>query len=180
MNIILIGFMSSGKSTLGRKLAYRLGMEFIDTDEAFESKYKIAIADFFERFGEVRFRELERVVLLESLQSENTVISTGGGTPCFFDNMNIIKKNGITIFLKLHPNSIFDRLIHSKKQRPLLKNLTHNELKLFINKQLSVREPFYILSEIIIKSENIKTNDLIEELKVKIDNIEIINSYKII
>ncbi len=173
MNIILIGYMSSGKSTIGRKLAYRLGMEFIDTDEAFESKYKMAITDFFEIFGENKFRELERIVLTESLQNENTVISTGGGTPCFFDNMNIIKENGITVFLKLHPNSIFDRLIHSKKQRPLLKNLTLEELKLFIIKQLNVREQFYNLSEIIIKSENINTNDLINELKAKNLEIEI-------
>jgi shikimate kinase len=173
MNIILIGYMSSGKSTIGRKLAYRLGMEFIDTDEAFESKYKMAITDFFEIFGENKFRELERIVLTESLQNENTVISTGGGTPCFFDNMNVIKENGITVFLKLHPNSIFDRLIHSKKQRPLLKNLTLEELKLFIIKQLNVREQFYNLSEIIIKSENINTNDLINELKAKNLEIEI-------
>ncbi len=175
MNIILIGYMSSGKSTIGRKLAYRLGMEFIDTDEAFESKYKIAITDFFDRFGEVRFRELERLVLIESLQTENTIISTGGGTPCFFDNMQLINKQGISVFLKLHPNSIFDRLIHSKKQRPLLKNLTHDELKLFIIKQLSVREQFYNLSKIIIKSENIKTNDLLDELKNKIEDLKIIN-----
>lgn len=167
--------MSSGKSTIGRKLAYRFGMEFIDTDEAFEAKYKISIADFFEKFGEQKFRELEKQLLIEVLQTNNKIISTGGGTPCFYDNMQLINNMGFSVFLKLHPNSIFERLIHSKKQRPLLKNLSHDELKDFINKYLVIREKYYNLSHIIIKSENIKVNDLIEELRKRLINLKVVN-----
>jgi len=166
MQIILIGFMSSGKSSLGKQLAHKLNMDFIDIDEAFEERYKYSISDFFDRFGEEKFRELERNILQESLKNENAIIATGGGTACFYDNINLINEKGISIYLKLHPNSIFDRLIHTKKQRPLLKNLTQIELKEFINIQLIKREFYYNQAKIVVKAENIKTKNLIDEINL--------------
>lgn len=170
MRLFLIGFMSSGKSTVGRQLARKLNMEFIDIDSAFEEKYKISISDFFEKFGENKFRELERNILIEIIKIDNAIISTGGGTPCFYDNMQLINRNGISIYLKLHPNSIFDRLKNTKKQRPLINKLSEIELKEFIIKQLAIREIIYSQANIIIKAENLKINNFYDELKKTAEN----------
>ncbi len=123
MKIYLIGYMSSGKSTLGKTLANRLQLKFIDTDEAFETKYQISINDFFIKFGEEKFRELEHQLLSSLAKIEDAVISTGGGTPCYYNNIDIINENGISIYLKLHPKSIISRLKASKKQRPLVNDM---------------------------------------------------------
>jgi len=165
MRIILIGFMSSGKSTIGKQLARRMNMEFIDIDEAFESKYKITISNFFEIFGEIKFRELERNILVESIKQDNVIISTGGGTPCFFDNIKLINENSISVYLKLHPNSIIDRLLHTKKQRPLIKDFNPEELCNYVNNQLIKRELFYLQARFIFSIENKKPNELFTLLK---------------
>jgi shikimate kinase len=165
MRLFLIGFMSSGKSTVGRQLARKLNMEFVDIDNVFEEKYKISISDFFEKFGENKFRELERNILTETIKTDNILISTGGGTPCFYDNIQLINKSGISIYLKLHPNSIFDRLRNTKKQRPLINKLSETELKEYIIKQLNNREVFYNQANIVLKAENIKINNFYDVLK---------------
>jgi shikimate kinase len=165
MRIILLGFMSSGKSTIGKLVAFKMNMEFIDIDEAFESKYKMTITNFFELFGETKFRELEQIILLESLQQDNVIISTGGGTPCFYNNMQLINESGISVYLKLHPNSIVDRLLHTKKQRPLIKNLNPDELRLYVYTQLNKREFFYRQARFTYAIENKKPNELYFLLK---------------
>ncbi len=165
MRIILIGFMSSGKSTIGRQLARKMNLEFIDIDEAFEEKYKMTITNFFDLFGEDKFRELERKVLLDSFKQDNVVISTGGGTPCFYNNIDIINKHGISVYLKLHPNSIIDRLLHTKKQRPLLKNLSLEELSSYVNSQLIKREFYYQQARFTYTVESKKPNELYFLLK---------------
>lgn len=157
--------MSSGKSTIGKQLARKMNMEFIDIDDAFESKYKMTISNFFDLFGEKKFRELERIVLLESLEQNHVIISTGGGTPCFFNNIELINSNGISIYLKLHPNSIINRLLHTKKQRPLLKNLNSEELSGYVNSQLSNRENYYQQARFIYSIENKKPNEVYYLLK---------------
>ena len=165
MRIILIGFMSSGKSTIGKRLAHKMNMDFIDIDEAIESKYKMSISNFFELFGENKFRELERIILLESFEHDNTIISTGGGTPCFFDNMQLINEHGVSVYLKLHPNSIISRLLHTKKQRPLLKNLAADELADYVNTQLNNRSYYYQQARFTYEVENKKPNDIYLLLK---------------
>ena len=162
MKIYLIGYMSSGKSTLGRTLANRLQHKFIDIDEAFETKYKISINDFFVKFGEEKFRELEHQLLLSFANLEDTIISTGGGTPCYYNNIDIINKNGISIYLKLHPKSIISRLKASKKQRPLIKDMDNQTFEDYIEKHLISREIFYNKAQYIIKSENLTINELMK------------------
>lgn len=168
MKIYLIGYMSSGKSTLGKTLANRLQLKFIDIDEAFEAKYHISINDFFVKFGEEKFRELEHQLLISFANIEDTVISTGGGTPCYYNNIDIINENGISIYLKLHPKSIISRLKASKKQRPLIKDMENQTFEDYIENHLNSREIFYNKAQHIIKSENLTINELMLFVK---DNI---------
>ena len=168
MKIYLIGYMTSGKSTLGKTLANRLQLKFIDIDEVFEAKYQISINDFFLKFGEEKFRELEHQLLLSFTKIEDSVISTGGGTPCYYNNIDIINKNGISIYLKLHHKSIISRLKASKNQRPLVNDLDNETFEDYIEKHLNTRELFYNKAKYIIKSENLTINELMQFVK---DNI---------
>jgi len=168
MRIFLIGYMSSGKSTLGKIMAHQLNYKFIDIDKVFEEKYQISINNFFVKFGESKFRELEHQLLLSFLKENNAVISTGGGTPCYFNNIDIINNNGISIYLKLHHKSIISRLKTSKKQRPLVKDLYDQEFEEYIEENLKIREVFYNKAQLTIKSENLTANELIKFLKENI------------
>ena len=159
-NIVLVGFSGAGKSTFGRKIANRLGFSFIDTDRYFEEKYRFTIFDFFKRFGEDLFRSLEREALLEVLDSQKTVIATGGGTPCFFDNMDVINEKSLSVYIELSPKSLCDRLLNSKRPRPLTKGMSQDELQEYIIKTLAKREQFYKKAQFTLKGENIVKNGL--------------------
>ena len=174
MRIVLVGYMGSGKSTLGKKLASKLGFSFYDTDQIIEEQYKISIYNFFEKYEEDVFRKIEYDVLKNALIHNNAVISTGGGTPCFRNNMDIINKNSYSVYIKMQINSIENRLINSKKSRPLLKDISQDNLKAFIEKQLLEREKYYNQANLIIKGENLDINYLIESLKnhgLSVDNL---------
>jgi len=174
MRIVLVGYMGSGKSTLGKKLASKLGFSFYDTDQIIEEQYKISIYNFFEKYEEDVFRKIEYDVLKNALIHNNAVISTGGGTPCFRNNMDIINKNSYSVYIKMHIDSIETRLINSKKSRPLLKDISQTNLKAFIEKQLLEREKYYNQANLIIKGEKLDINYLIESLKnhgLSVDNL---------
>jgi shikimate kinase len=143
MKIFLVGYMGSGKSTVGRKIATRLQHEFADLDNYIEGKSGIAIPEIFDQLGEEKFRELERDALQDLIKRPKYVISTGGGTPCFFDNMDLMKQNGITIYLKLTTPQLFQRLHRHPENRPLLKGKSDEELKAYIEKNLAIRESYY-------------------------------------
>ena len=142
MRIFLVGFMGSGKTTMGRKLAGYLGYLFIDLDKILEDEAGMSIAEFFKRNGEEAFREFERRMLQSSTFNDNTVIATGGGAPCFFDNMEWMNKNGTTVYLMMSPKGLVDRLKHST-DRPLIKGLNEEEMLKFIAGKLEERELFY-------------------------------------
>ena len=165
MRIILVGFPGSGKSSVGKKLAAKLGCDFVDLDDAFEEAYHVSIPDFFAKYNEPAFRSCERKVLLDKLLLENVVISSGGGTPCFADNMAIMKQFGIVVYIKMAPASLFDRLSHAKRVRPLVQNLTPEELQEFIATNLPKRETFYQQAHITVKGESIDIEGLCEEVK---------------
>lgn len=154
MNIILVGYMYSGKTTVGRKLASRLNLDFYDLDQHFELKYKISVRDFFEKYDEKAFREIEHRLLIEVLQKDNIVLSTGGGTPCFYDNIDIINSQGISVYLKMDPKSILHRAVHSKNPRPLFQNIKEDELPDFILRHLEEREKYYNKAHLLFKGEN--------------------------
>jgi shikimate kinase len=149
MRIFLIGFMGSGKTTLGRKLAARMNYEFIDLDHKLEQQVELSIAEYFSFFGEDSFRKLEREVLRKTVYPENAIISTGGGLPCFFDNMDWMKANGKVVYLNLSPKTLADRLEAGKEERPLLQDKHGEALVAFIEQKLGEREKFYSQANII-------------------------------
>ena len=168
MRIILVGFPGSGKSSVGKKLAAKLGCDFVDLDDAFEEAYHVSIPDFFAKYNEPAFRSCERKVLLDKLQLENVVISSGGGTPCFSDNMQLMKDNGMVVYIKMAPASLFDRLSHAKRVRPLVQNKTPEELRAFIDTNLPLRETFYNQAHLTVKGESIDIEALCEKIKTYI------------
>lgn len=143
-NIVIVGFSGAGKSTVGRRLADKLAMAFVDLDLYIEEKYHTAIPLLFQRYGESAFRTLESAALMEVLSLDNTVIAVGGGTPCFGDNMEKINANAFSIYIQLDENELVDHLLHSKKKRPLTSHLSESELHEYVRKTLVVREPFYL------------------------------------
>jgi len=152
--IFLIGFMGSGKSTAGRRLASHLKWSFVDLDEKIEKAEGISIPDIFSLMGESCFRQIESKALKELLSVTNTVISTGGGTPCFGDNMDLMLNTGLTIYLKMTPESLKKRLVRSHKGRPLLKDIDKRELQGYIAAKLAEREKWYSRAEIITDGLN--------------------------
>lgn len=158
--IYLIGFMGSGKTTVGRKLASRLNWSFIDLDDRIQLKAGMEIMEIFAKKGESGFREIESEVL-RSLSTEfNTVISTGGGSPCFDENMDYMLGSGLTIYLKMTPVQLKNRLLRSSHERPLIKSITIDELQGFIEKKLSEREKWYSRAEIHFDRFNSDISDL--------------------
>ncbi|MFO8129859.1 MAG: shikimate kinase [Bacteroidales bacterium] len=165
MRIFLVGFMGAGKTTVGRKLARKLDHDFYDTDHVFEEKFRYTIYNFFEHFGEDMFRKLEYGVLQDLIRNtSDVVISTGGGTPCFYDNMDIMNRSGITVYLTMHKSSLKQRLIRSKRPRPALKGMSEEHMEKYIDELLDRRESYYSLARITVKGENCNVDDLCREI----------------
>ena len=141
--IILMGYMGSGKTTVGRALAKDLNMPFYDLDWYIESRMRKTVKQIFDERGEDGFRVIERNMLHEVAEFENIVVSCGGGTPCFFDNIDYLNQQGETVYLKCTPEVLHKHLSMGKTVRPLLLNKTPEQVKTYIEEQLQVREPFY-------------------------------------
>lgn len=142
--IFLIGYMGAGKTTLGKALAREMNLSFIDLDWHIEGRFHKTVSEVFAERGEEGFRELERQMLHEVAEFEDVIISTGGGTPCFFDNMDYMNGRGQTVFLDVHPDILFNRLRVATHQRPILQGKTDGELRAFIADALEKRAPFYV------------------------------------
>lgn len=152
--------MGSGKTTLGKKVASSIGFEFIDMDNIVTEKEGMSINKIFETKGEKYFRNTETEVLKSLSDLENTIISTGGGTPCFNKNIDYMNSSGITIYLKLPPDIIFSRVKKSRNKRPLLKDKTDEEVREFIKRKLEEREPFYSKSGYVVNAFNPQVADI--------------------
>lgn len=154
--IILLGYMGCGKSTIAEKLSRLIQIPFVDLDTAIETKANMTINQIFESFGEVFFRKLEHDVFVELLNSpENQIIGLGGGTPCYANNHELLKGEGITsIYLKASVETLFARLVHNKSKRPIVANKTEDELKEFIAKHLFDRSYYYNQAEYKISVDN--------------------------
>jgi shikimate kinase len=173
MRIYLIGFMGSGKTTIGKPLSKRLGYQFVDQDDVIEKHYGMTISEVFANVGEPKFRETEREVLFELSKLENVVIATGGGCPCFFDNMEVMNQHGLTIYLKGDPKTLVHRLRDSHGTRPLIKDKTKEELIQYVKDKLEERELFYSKAQHTVLTINLKVEDivlLISNLKIGNNN----------
>ena len=166
-SIFLIGFMGVGKSSTGKKLANKLNVPFKDTDVILEQKFGEPIADYFAKNGEKAFRVEEKTLLLQN-DFGNAVVATGGGLPCFYDNMEVLNEKGITIFLDRPAKELQQRLINAKKKRPLIKELNDGELLDYVTTQLKVRLPFYQKATIILD----RNQQSVEEIIARISNIK--------
>lgn len=164
MLIYLVGYMGSGKTTVGQMISWKLGYSFIDLDTMIEEKYKITIASFFSKFDEKVFRKVENETLKDTISMSDTVVSTGGGTPCYFDNMDIINNSGISVYLKTEVETLHQRLVSSKKKRPLLAGMTSPAIREHIRNQLAFREPFYLRSKIIADGNSSDVDALIKTI----------------
>lgn len=156
--------MGSGKSVLGRKLANALKHDYYDLDKYIEQKYKMSVNSLFFQFDENIFRNLETKSLEEISSKKSFICSLGGGTPCFNNNLKIIKNSGTSIYLKLDAKTLTNRLINSKTKRPLITNLNEEELLYKVEKMLKERESFYSQADIIVEALNIKADDIINRI----------------
>ena len=157
--------MGSGKSTMGRALASELKLNFIDLDTFLEEKYFRTIPQIFAEEGEEGFRRKERKILEEVSAFDDVIVATGGGAPCFFDNMDLMNNSGFCIFLDVNKESLVSRLIHAKIERPLIKGKTQEELENFIEAMMEKRRPFYEKARYILKGNEIQVDQVVRLLK---------------
>ena len=139
----MIGYMGAGKTTLGKSLARHLGLEFIDLDWYIENRFHQSVSQLFATRGEEGFRKIEQNMLHEVAEFEDVVISAGGGTPCFFDNMEYMNQQGLTVYLKATPEILRTHLRMGKQKRPLIAQKNDEELDIFIRESLDIRESYY-------------------------------------
>ena len=164
----LIGYMGSGKSTVGKKLATKLGYKFIDMDKYIEAEYQQTIPEIFATKGDGEFRAMEHNALKKIVNENNVVIACGGGTPYYYDNIDLMNNNGTTIYIKMSVDALISRLVYAKEQRPLIANKTETELRVFVNKQLEKREDIYHKAHYIVKGKNLDVDELILFIKEKV------------
>src|SRR5690554_1676282 len=162
MRIYIIGYMGCGKSTLGRKLACYAGLQFIDMDHYIESRNCKTVPQIFAEEGEEAFRHKERKALEELSEFTNVIIATGGGAPCFYDNMDLMNRTGKTIYLNIDPEILAERLIESKNERPLIKGKSKEELVQYIATTLSQREKFYRKAQFQITEPDVDLDKLMK------------------
>ena len=143
IRVILIGFMGAGKTTVGKALGKALGVTFYDLDWYIETRMRKTVKQIFDEQGEEGFRKMEHNMLHEVAEFENVVISCGGGTPCFYDNMDYLNQQGDTVYLKASPEVLYKHLKMAKGVRPLLLNKTPEEVQVYIREELNRREQFY-------------------------------------
>lgn len=164
--VFLIGFMGSGKTTWGRKLATKTGRAFIDLDEVIVHKIGMPIAEYFSQHGEAVFRQVESQTLKDLFLSEPTVVSTGGGTPCYFDNIAWMNKVGITVYFRLPPKALWDRLIQTDiASRPALKGLSGEELLADITSKLADRTPYYQQATHVVNQLSLQLDELADLIR---------------
>lgn len=166
--IFLTGYMGSGKSTAGKTLSSQLGYDFIDLDKFIEQEYKMTIPEIFSTKGEKEFRAMEHNSLKKLIEKDNLVIACGGGTPCYYNNMELMNNNGTTVYLKMSADSLVNRLMNAKEKRPLVANKNEQELREFVNRQLEKREDIYHQAQYTVKGKDLNVKELAEFVKQQV------------
>jgi shikimate kinase len=166
MRVFLIGFMGSGKTHWGKILSRQTGLPYFDLDEVIVAAEKKSIQQLFHDNGEEYFRIKEQEVL-EALSEDhdNIIISTGGGTPCFFNNIDFMKQQGKVVWLNTSVDILLERLLRQKHSRPLIKNISDGELKSFIVKKLQDRKMYYEQAHVMLHEETITIESLLKSLE---------------
>lgn len=158
-----------GKTTVGRSLAKELGCQFYDLDWYIEERFRKKVPQIFAEQGEEKFRDLERRMLHEVAEFENVVVSCGGGTPCFFDNMEYMNQTGTTVYMKASVDTVLEHLRLSKGERPLLTGKSVEELRTYVTEQLAARSPFYEQAQHIVNVDVLndfkRVNDVASTIK---------------
>lgn len=157
--IFLIGYMGAGKTTLGKALADLTGLSFLDLDLFIEGRYRKTIRQIFDEEGEDAFREIERRALHEVAEFEDVILSTGGGTPCFFDNMTYMNSVGTTVYLQASPEALTERISLCKHSRPAVRHLDGEALATFVRDALTRRTPFYERAHLTFDVERLATDN---------------------
>ncbi|NLE35873.1 MAG: shikimate kinase [Bacteroidales bacterium] len=160
MNIYLIGFMGSGKSYAGKRIANLLHWKFIDTDRLIEKKKGMTVTEIFAARGEEYFRRVEAAILREVVKRHRMVVACGGGMPCYGENLALMKSAGVTVWLKLSPETLVSRLMHSKADRPLLHGAGPAELRSLIVQMLDTRNHWYEQADLIIDAEAVGEEEM--------------------
>lgn len=170
MKIVLLGYMGSGKSTVGRQLALKRHISFTDLDDYIEAQLEMSISDIFNAHGEIFFRKKETEFLEEILsQEEDTVLALGGGTPCYGANMDLVLQHTSNVFyLRLSIAKLAQRLTSEKDHRPLIRHLPDIELPEFIGKHLFERTPFYNRATHILDADRMNEADLLAAIESKL------------
>lgn len=169
VRIILIGYMGAGKTTVGKALAKDMGLMFYDLDWYIESRMRKTVAQIFEERGEEGFRIIEKNMLHEVAEFEDVIISCGGGTPCFFDNMEYLNQQGDTVYLQASPEVLVAHLKMGKGVRPLLMGKSDEELLQFIRENLDKREPYYTKAKHIV---NVDLMDDFDKINITVDKVK--------
>ena len=167
--IVLIGYMGSGKTTVGKALAKEIGLPFYDLDWYIESRMRKKVSQIFAERGEEGFRQIERNMLHEVAEFEDVVVSCGGGTPCFFDNMDYLNQQAQVVYLRCEPEALRQHLLMGKGDRPLLKGKTPEELIGYISEQVAYREQFYTKARYML---DVSLMDNYEKIKITIEKLK--------
>lgn len=163
-NVVLVGFSGAGKTTIGRELAIRLGLEFVDLDDAIEEKYHATIPHIFQKYGESVFRQCEYQTLKELLKGQGMVIAAGGGTPANQDAMQLMNACAVTVYVDFSEETLVQRLKNSKKERPLTAALTEEQLVAYVHERLEQRLPFYHMAQLTVPEEKVNAEYLYENV----------------
>ncbi len=166
--IILIGYMGAGKTTIGKALSKELGLPFYDLDWYIENRRRKTVPELFNELGEETFRKIEYNMLHEVAEFEDVIISCGGGTPCFFDNIDYMNQQGKVVYLKATPEVLYKHLLMAQTERPLLKGKSADELIAYIREHLNEREPYYSKARYTL---DVSLMDNYEKIQVTIENL---------
>lgn len=177
MTLFIIGYMASGKTTFGRALARKAGLQHIDLDFYIEQRFHSSVKDIFAKKGEVEFRRIEGEMLREIGELSDVVISCGGGTPCFGDNMDYMNAKGLTVCLQASEDVIADRILDAGNKRPLMAGKSRDEIISTLREHMAVRQPYYEKAQISISGDRLENKaqiaDTVENfVKKHIDNLD--------
>ena len=163
MTIFIIGYMASGKTTFGRALARRTGMQHIDLDFYIEQRFHSTVREIFANKGEAEFRRIEGAMLREVGEMSDVVISCGGGTPCFGDNIDYMNSRGLTVCLQAADEVIADRIIQAGNKRPLMAGKSREEIMRTLKDHMNIRKPFYSRAQLLISGDRLENRSQIDE-----------------